>query len=509
MNIPSDRRFWIILFVVVLIGVIAAPQTKKRAAKPASTPPATSAPDVTPLAAPVRDPFVAGQFYPADPAELRTMIDRFFAAATPPPVPGTIHALISPHAGFVYSGPVAAFGYKALNRNYRRVIILASNHTEGAPYFRFAVSGASAYRTPLGTVPVAAEAQQLADGALFRVVPAAEASHIIEVQLPFLQQKLQDFEIIPIVTGDPSPADITAAAERLLPLADDQTLFVVSSDLSHYHPYDSAVARDRDCIGHFESIDLEQSARCEACGRDAALILLQIARARGWKAKILDYRNSGDTSGEKDRVVGYSSIAFFDEPMNSSDRHTLLELSRTTLQSYLTSGKAPDLKPEEVDARLRQVQGCFVTLKEDGELRGCIGHILPVEPLYQCIIENSINAAVHDPRFPPVTPAEIPNIKIEVSALSVPVERKQTTEQELLTFLKPLKHGVILTSGSRSATYLPQVWEQLPDRREFLTSLCRKGGMEDSCWKDPKTRVSTYEAEVFGEDEITADHEAR
>ena len=413
---------------------------------------------------------------------------------------GPIRALIVPHAGYVYSGQVAARGYKLLSQQYRRVIIVASNHYEGAPPFKFSVSGASHYETPLGRVRVSDIAGELLKNDLFSYVPEVHSTHIIEVQLPFLQKILRDFEIVPIVTGRASDKDLAAAAELISPYLDQDTLLVVSSDLSHYHPYDKAVELDRGCINAVEAQDMQKAAGCEACGLPSIMILLHIAKEKGWRSRIIDYKNSGDTTGGKDRVVGYSSIVFWQEDLSESDKHQLLKISRTVLDSRIGQGIMPEIKEEgDLSPRLRRKQGCFVTLEIDHSLRGCIGHIIPQEPLYRCVIQNTVDAALHDGRFKPVTKEELNRIKIEISALSVPAPLERRDPQQLLDSLIPLKHGVILRYGPRQSTFLPQVWEQLQKKEDFLSRLCLKGGLVQDCWKNPETAVLTYEASVFGE----------
>ena len=197
---------------------------------------------------------------------------------------------------------------------------------------------------------------------------------------------------------------------------------------------------------------------------------------------------------------GGEKIKGSEENLTLEERDFLLKLSRDTLESYIKSGKVPEIEESKLTERLKEKKGVFVTLKERGELRGCIGYIMPKKPLYQAVIDNTINAAVHDPRFYPVRKDELADIKIEISVLTVPKKLEYKDYNELLNKLVPMRDGVILKRGFNEATYLPQVWEQIPDKIEFLSRLCIKAGMESNCWKDSRTEVYIYHAEVFGEE---------
>jgi AmmeMemoRadiSam system protein B/AmmeMemoRadiSam system protein A len=447
----------------------------------------------------IRPPQVAGSFYPASTHELSAMLEAFLGNAADRRLNGPVRALIAPHAGYVYSGQVAARGYKLLKDRYQRIFILASNHNPDAPPFKLSVSNATHYQTPLGKVRVSRIARELLDHPLFSYVEEAHATHIIEVHLPLLQMVVEDFEIIPIVTGGANREELRRVAGLISEYLDEESLLIVSADLSHYHPYRRAVALDRACIGAIEAHELERVSRCEACGLPAMLVLLEIAGEKGWSREIIDYKNSGDTAGSKDRVVGYSSIVFYEDDLAFHEKQWLLRLSRNVLESRVRSAVLPEVDERLLPERLLKEQGCFVTLEVDHRLRGCIGHLVPQEALYRCVVENTVKAALHDRRFKPVTPSELDEIKIEISALSVPVRLERSSPEQLLDFLTPLKHGVILRNGERRSTFLPQVWEDLPRKRQYLSKLCLKGGLAADCWKDPETEVSTYGATVFDE----------
>ena len=240
----------------------------------------------------------------------------------------------------------------------------------------------------------------------------------------------------------------------------------------------------------------------EACGKLPILTLMHLARQKGWKAQLLDYRNSGDTAGVKSAVVGYSAIAFYAPGQDNyavPERKYLLDLARKTLISVVADGSLPEVNARDVSPNLLEKKGCFVTLTKNGELRGCIGNILPQESLYQAVMENARNAALRDFRFQPVTPAEVGKIHIEISVLTEPQALPFNSPEDLLNKLQPHKDGVVLKIGPHGATFLPQVWEQIPDKVEFLNHLSQKAGCEPSAWRGRETSVSIYHVEAFEE----------
>ncbi|MCX8107915.1 MAG: AmmeMemoRadiSam system protein A, partial [Verrucomicrobiae bacterium] len=325
--------------------------------------------------------------------------------------------------------------------------------------------------------------------------------HSDEVQVPFLQQVMRGFALVPIIFGSVDPAEV---ARVLADKLDDQTLILASSDLSHYYPYDRAKELDKKCVDAICRLDVDAMTDQEACGKDPILCLMHIARQKGWVAKQLDYRNSGDTAGDKSGVVGYAAIAFEARALASytkEERKALLELARRSLVEVVTNGRLPTVDPANLPPRCAEEKGCFVTLTKKGALRGCIGNILPSGPLWKAVMENARNAAVRDYRFPPVQKEELRDIEIEISVLTVPQTLKFDSPEDLIRKLRPHKDGVVLELGLRSATYLPQVWEQLPDPVQFLSNLSMKAGAGPDDWRKPGTKVLTYQVEAFKENE--------
>jgi len=471
----------------------------------------------------VREPAVAGLFYPGEERVLAKTVDALLEGAPAHRFP-RLKGLVCPHAGYAFSGQTAAIGYKTLvGRQIETVIVMGPSHyafLEGA-----CIPDAQAYRTPLGLAEISEKARDLARTAPFGLEkpcpvqrpawwaqapkPAPERGqdtpetweHSVEVQVPFLQRVAGKFKILPIVLGEVDPEQVAKALAAIL---DDKTIVVASSDLSHYHPYNAAKALDNRCVQAICAMNTDDMKGQEACGKTPILALMHLAKIKGWKAQLLDCRNSGDVSGDKDRVVGYAAVAFYEpevENFAASERKLLLELARRTLTTVAANSASPgpELDPKSVSPKLAEKRACFVTLTKGGVLRGCIGHILPREALYQAVIDNARNAALLDPRFSPVQPDEVGGIKIEISVLTEPQALAFNSPDDLLNKLQPHKDGVLLRIGERSATFLPQVWEQLPDKVQFLEHLSEKAGCPPAAWRGQDTSVSIYHVECFEE----------
>ena len=466
----------------------------------------------------VRPAAVAGGFYPADPKILSAMIDDLLAHASPQPINDPILAVVAPHAGYEFSGPVAAYTYAALKgRKFSRVVVIAPSHYEA---FNFtSVYDGDAYATPLGTVQVdKAFAKQLAKmSATIRLssqghVPTPKgAEHALEVQLPWLQRVLGDFELVPIVMGDQSYENSRALGVALAKLIQgSDTLIVASSDLSHYHPYNEAVKIDHKTLNALEAWDYFSMSRnfeariWEACG-GAPIVAAMIAAERmgANQALVLKYANSGDITGDHSRVVGYSADVFLKtqsgktaEPqfsLNGHDKNELLAVARKSVEYAVREKKAyePTASASEV---LNQERGAFVTLSKSGGLRGCIGYTSAIKPLYLTVRDAAAFAALQDPRFPPVSASELLRLEYEISVLS-PLRRVLDIRQ-----IKVGQHGLLMKNGAYEGLLLPQVpVEERWDRQRFLEETCAKAGMRSRCWKDENTDIFMFTAVVFDE----------
>lgn len=447
----------------------------------------------------VRQPAVAGSWYPGNKESLETSVEKYLANVNKVKLNGTIKAVIVPHAGYSFSGQVAAVAFKQLDDIYNTVILLGPSHYY--PLTQASILDVTYYQTPLGEVKLSKKTKELLKQDIINTVPEAHAKeHSLEIELPFLQQTLTDFELIPILVGNINPDKFK---EILLEHIDDKTLLVVSVDLSHYHEYEEAKQLDYYTIDRILSRDDEGIFNTEIDAPWAVSTLLKIAQTKEWKPYMLYYANSGDVTGDKERVVGYAAMVFMDEqkePLTKEEQEFLLKLARDTAEEYLKTGKKPEVDKTKLTPSLEKVQGCFTTFNKNHNLRGCIGHILPQEELYKCVMDNAISAAVNDRRFQPVTYDELEDINIEVSVLTVPQRLEFSSGEDLLNKLRPMVDGVVLKRGFRQSTYLPQVWANFAKKEEFLPSLCIKGGMSEDCWKDTSTEVYTYQAFVFEEE---------
>jgi hypothetical protein len=455
----------------------------------------------------VRQAAVAGSFYPADPKVLSTMMDGYLAKVSGPPVTDPILAVVAPHAGYEYSGPVAAYTYAQLKgHKYTRVVIIAPSHYVAFDYS--SIYDGDAYSTPLGNVPVdKAFARELVKMSSTMQLSSqghdptsAGGEHAIEVQLPWLQKVLGNFEIVPIVMGDQSYENSRAlgvALARLIKASgkEGETLVLASSDLSHYHPYDDAETIDHKTLNALQAWDYFSMSRnfqsriWEACGGAPIVAAMIYAERMGAnQARVLKYANSGDVTGDKSRVVGYSADVFV-----KANGGKAMETPFKSVESVV--GKDELYMPlESADARLNQERGAFVTLTIAGGLRGCIGYTAPIKPLYLTVRDTATHAALHDPRFPPVTAAELPGLAYEISVLS-PLRRVTDLQQ-----IRVGEHGLLMKNGDREGLLLPQVpVEQKWDRQTFLEQTCRKAGMDSGCWKDDDTDIFAFTAVVFHE----------
>lgn len=429
----------------------------------------------------VRDPAVAGSFYPADPtaldSELRRMLDS--APHEPSPAP---KAIIAPHAGYIYSGPIAASAYARLDSvrdEISRVVLVGPAHR--LAFRGIGVSTAQAFRTPLGLVPLDPACGRLtAFSGVVALDEAHRTEHSLEVHLPFLQTVLDHFTLVPLVVGMTSDEEVADLLELLW--GGPETLIVISTDLSHYHDYKSATERDRQTAEAIQRFDPESFDHHGACGRTPLGGLLTLARRRGMRIEALDIRNSGDTAGPRDRVVGYGAWALYESRPDPTLPQLLLGLARRAIERRLTDRPDPIELPD-IPA-LQEKGASFVTLHRDGQLRGCIGSPTAWRSLAEDVTDNAVRAAFSDPRFPPVGADEMFRVKLSLSLLTAPEPIRFTDEEDLLSQLRPGIDGLIIEDRDRHALFLPAVWEQLPEPKDFLGHLKAKAGLNPHHWSD-------------------------
>lgn len=468
-----------------------------------------------------RQPVVAGQFYPANPDELRRDLKEYFALAMVKPDP-SLRAVLSPHAGFVFSGQVAASAFAAIDtsKTYKRIFVITSSH-------RLSFAGASVYtsgnyETPLGEVEVdtALGNELCRSSALFSNRSDAHLSeHSLEVQLPFLQFRMkQPFKLVPIVLGTQDSSVCKKIADVLKPYFTGENLFVISTDFSHYPEYNKATDSDKrvatsllfnDPVRFRDTLAIVESSGTPGlatgmCGWASVITLLYMTEDdSSIKYSLLEYRNSGDSKyGDKKRVVGYWSVKVSGKDkagsfsMSESDKKELLAISRKTLEQFIIKNSMPVKECNSSSAVLQSQMGAFVTLHKKGSLRGCIGQFKPTVPLCELVSDLTVSSSTRDYRFPPVTASELADIDIEISVLT-PMEKIDDVKKIELG-----KHGIYIVKGGKGGTFLPQVATDTGwSLDEFLGHCARdKAGIGWDGWKDADIYI--YEAIIFGEKDV-------
>ncbi len=466
----------------------------------------------------IREPALAGSWYPGNPEILSRDVKRYLENAKKEKVEGQIVALVSPHAGYTYSGQVAAYAYRLVEgMTFDSVIVVGPSH-------RFAFKGASlwaqgGFRTPLGVVPVDAELSKklMEKRKEIRFIREAhDQENSLELQIPFLQTALKSFKLVPIAmepdwSWETCQYLASAIAETV---KGKKVLLVASTDLSHYYTYRIAVELDRMVLNHFERFDVDglnrdlKSNRVEACGGGPVITIMLAAKALGAnKGLVLKYLNSGDVTGDRSRVVGYGAGVFYktaggkekmkdekkvgvDLGLNDEEKKTLHHIAKTVIENKVKGKPVPDFKIES--PILRENRGAFVTLQKKGQLRGCIGYIQAYEPLHTTIEKMAEAAAFKDPRFSPVKEKELPDLDIEISVLT-PL-KKITDVREI----EVGKHGIYIMKGGRSGLLLPQVATEYGwDRQTFLEHTCQKAGLPSTAWKEKETEIYIFSADIF------------
>ena len=481
----------------------------------------------------IRYPAVADQFYKSNPAALKQEVEQYISKAEYFPEYEPI-AIVAPHAGYVFSGWIAGYSYRqVMGKKYEAVVVISPSHVEYFPFSSVMTEGF--YQTPLGNIQIHTQlAQQICEKS--DLVQSSDkghftsgvgrSEHALEVQLPFLQVALGDFKLIPIVMGDQS-WELCKELGRVLgeTLKGKNALIVASTDLSHFHQYQEANRMDSILIELLEEFEPEKACQqlnerkvVEACGGGpvvASMIAGKMLGAEGLKA--LKHANSGDVPyGSKDSVVGYLSAVIYkksnsgenenesnqessqeqnSDSLTIEEKRQLMEIAVASVEAAVKKEKIPQFKP--ISAKLQQERGAFVTLKKDGQLRGCIGYIIPVKPLYLTVQDVAQSAALRDPRFPPVTVDELPYLEYEISALS-PVRIIDD-----INGIEIGKHGLIIRRGYNQGLLLPQVATEYNwNVRQFLDNTCRKAGLPTDAWQQEGTEISVFSAEVFGEEDL-------
>lgn len=473
-------------------------------------------------------PVGADKFYPGNKNELNRMLEYFFSnVKQTTKIKGNLIGIIVPHAGYIFSGQTAAYGYSLVKEKFDYVIVIGTSHYSGEYGLQTCLY--DIFKSPIGDVKsdVQLIKKLISKSRIIQDFPYAFLQeHSVEVQLPFILYKLKDFKFIPFVVSDISVEDAKKVAEIIYGELKDKKIFVVvSTDLSHYPDYNTAIKADREVINAIMTMNsVLIKTKCEnlvieyikngletaACGEKATIVGIEIMKKFGANgAEFLKYSNSGDIKnyGDKSRVVGYASIAFYhkekgeksmeDKKMdiNLSDeiKNKMLKIARGSIENFIKTGKI--MKIEEKQGIFNEKYGLFVTLKKHGELRGCIGVTEPIYILNEALPRIACSSAFNDPRFPPVSERELKDINIEISILSEPKKVKSADE------IVMGKHGVIVKKGSKSGLFLPQVAEETNwSKEEFLSNLCtHKAGIAPNAWKEKDTELYIFTVYKFSE----------
>lgn len=490
----------------------------------------------------------AGFWFPASARLLEREVRQYLEQAPATELEGTVCGIISPHAGYQYCGQVMGAVYKTvMGKKYKRVVLLAFPHM---PFDQISVLNVDAYETPLGEIPVDTEMRDalLKSSIIKSISQVHSREHSDENQLPFLQVALQPgWQMLSILVGDLRASEFEEVAKLIRPFIDEQTLIVTSSDFTHYGfqygyvPFTKNVkenmykldggAVDKIIVRDFEGFrTYVQKTGATICGKNPISLMLKVLPENS-KGKLVKYMTSGDVSGDYEMAVGYAGVVFIvpdkqshpatktkeqeakttetvkakehkvvepeEDRLTDEERKTLLRLAREALLSFLQRGDfKPDLSKYKITPRLEKKAGVFVTLTKQEQLRGCIGYVEGIKPIWQAVIDNTHNAAFEDPRFPPVKMNEFDKISIEISVMT-PLKPIKSIEE-----IEVGKHGLVIRKGWHSGLLLPQVpveWGWTRD--EFLRHICLKAGLPEDAWRDPDAQLFVFSAQVFNETE--------
>ena len=434
----------------------------------------------------IKPPSVAGTFYSENADKLKQDIS-FFQKDEDKIISSYSRAVIVPHAGLIYSGNLAYMGLSALKKELKTLLIFAPAHKM---YFEgISLSGFDFWQTPLGNVEIDKKINEELKEFGFINDEAFIQEHSVEIQLPLIQTIFDNVKIVPILIGK---ADCKTVSKIIEKYYDNEDLgFIISSDLSHFLTYDEAKRVDNLTSSLIENLDIENFKPEFACNSIGIKGLIDFAKTKNWPLIVSGLYNSGDVTGETNRVVGYGAWALYEGNLNSFIKKYYSNFILSLCKLSIKSAYEPIKEKIEVPLIMKQKGASFVTLEKNGQLRGCIGSIGAYRPLIEDIISNAQNAAFKDPRFYPVQKEEIEELQIAVSLLSNPVPIDFKDEEDLLNQLIKDVDGLIIKDKEKSAVYLPSVWEQLQDKKDFLNNLKIKAGFTPDYFSD------TFEAYRF------------
>lgn len=463
-----------------------------------------------------RPPVVSGQFYPSERKSLSKKVDDFIKHAFVPRIPGHIFGIVVPHAGYSYSGLTAAHAYKAVcEYDINTVILLGPTHR--VLLKEFAMYGKGLWQTPLGEIKIDESFAQAIAKQYTKVknLPEAHAQeHSLEVQLPFLQRIYEDFKIVPIMMLEPTYEECLELAQVIAKIAKDKkVLIIASSDLYHGESYAECKKTDSLTLSYLKKFDplglykALKTKKAHACGGYPIVVTMLASQLLGAnKVSVLCETNSNEVTQEiGGYCVGYaasilykSSDKFYNQTEDTieftlTEKKELIRIARTTLIDYINTNISPTFKP--LTPKLNEKYGVFVTLKKKGELRGCIGYVEGIKPLYQGICDMAIAASTEDPRFPRVQKNELKDIAIEITVMT-PLKRITNVDEIIIG-----KHGLVIKRGSRQGLLLPQIaTEQGWTRETFLKHTCWKAGLSQDAWQEKDIEIYVFSGTIISEE---------
>ncbi len=436
----------------------------------------------------IKQPSVAGTFYSSNPEDLKNQIESF-AKENRNIYEIPARAVIVPHAGLIYSGRLAFEGINQLDKNIKNLFVIAPSHR--VPFEGSVITSFDEWLTPLGGIEINQDInKELNENfGLEYNDNAFLPEHSVEIQLPIIQSVFKDIKIVPILVGRENPVNIQKVIKYYY--NNSENGFVISSDLSHFLKDNEAKKLDDMTAQMIESGLCDNFKYEQACGAVGILGLVNFAQENDFSLIRIDMTNSSSVTGDKSSVVGYGCWFLYEGQKNEFLKkyysEFILKLCRLSINSKFDKN--------EIEVKFPYVfyepGASFVTLEKNNMLRGCIGSIIAQRSLIEDLIINSQNAAFRDPRFKPVEKDEVSELDIAVSLLSTPKSMKFDSEQDLLDKIVPFKDGIIIRDGNYQAVYLPSVWEQLPDKKEFLNSLKVKAGLPRNYFSE------TFEAYRF------------
>lgn len=453
----------------------------------------------------MRSPAVAGRFYPSDPGPLMRQVEeclsRGHAGWRPP---GSVpRAVISPHAGYAFSGWLTGAAWRATARGRpETIVILSPSHRHA--FQGVALPSQAGFAMPGFEVSVDRDAaKSLIEAGLAHIEDAAhDQEHGIETQLPFMHRLHPGAKVVPLVIGRVDPGRVPAIVDHLNKRLQRPPTFVLSSDLSHFLSRDAAGSHDLETAKLIETGKPVALTPAHACGAQAVAGFLSSRTGQGMRVQRLAMANSAEVTGDDDRTVGYGAWAFFDttdEIIVPKLREELLSAARKSLESRLKRGKTPEVRDGSFAQALRGHGAAFVTLQKQGRLRGCIGSLAAHQPLIRDVVENSVKSGFHDPRFKPVESAEIEELSIKIAVLSPSAPMSFGDEKEFLNQLVPGRDGLIISDQGKRGVFLPMVWESLPEPKAFLEGLKVKAGLPKGHWSET-VKIERFCAESFAEE---------